>query len=234
MPPSSSLVQRDSESISLLVVCQVVTRVYSCTLGLAICVIVHPSLLTRIILTSALALIGTVFCLLPLQRYQHVFVRIATSASGAFGVVTSVALLSSISAWSDVWQRLWVSDGDGWGTDAEKGLSAAYCLMLLSGTACDWFLRRKLGENPDEVCIMSWYNSSVHLMTLVVPEMGQLPRRVRCQLTQGIRSCRHLHTFTIHLVPSFRNATHSPDMQNALTRRCGRTMPPWVPLNMMN
>lgn len=186
MPLSSSLVPRDSESIRYWVLCQLVTGACSCTLGLAVCVIVHPSLLTRIILTSTFALIGIVFCLLPLHRYQHVFVRIATSASGAFGVVTSIALLSSVSAWSNVWQRLWVSDGDGWGTDAEKGLSAAYCLMLLSGTTCDWLLRKKLGENPDEVCIMSWHKPSVHLINFAVAEMGQLPCRVRCQFTQRV------------------------------------------------
>lgn len=119
-------------------------------LALAICVIVHPSLITRVALVSVFLLVGTVLCLLPLARYQHLFVRIGASASGAFGVVTCISLLVGISAWGNVWERLWVSDGAGWGTNAEKGLSAAYCLLFLSGTACDWFLRYKLGENPDE------------------------------------------------------------------------------------
>lgn len=55
-------------------------------------------------------------------------------------------------AWANVWERLWLHNGDGWGTGKEKGLSAAYCLFLAFGVAADWALRRWLGECPDEVC----------------------------------------------------------------------------------
>lgn len=79
------------------------------------------------------------------------FVRVAMCSVGSFGLVLSIALLAHISAWVEVWDRLWVKDGLGWGTPQEKGLSAAFCLFLFFGAATDWFLKLKFGENPDEV-----------------------------------------------------------------------------------
>lgn len=127
----------------------------SSTLSVAISVIVHPSLLVRIILTAVFVVFGTVFCLLPLPRFQHAAVRIAASAAGAFGVVVSIALLAGVSSWGSVWQHLCISDGGGWSTPQEKGLSAGFSLLLLLGTTCDWLLKKKLGENPDEVRVQS-------------------------------------------------------------------------------
>ncbi|PCH40314.1 hypothetical protein WOLCODRAFT_131346 [Wolfiporia cocos MD-104 SS10] len=121
------------------------------TLALALSVIIHPSLLTRIVLTAIFLPIGTILCLLPLPKYQHACMRVATSASGAFGVIVSIALLANVPSWSNVWERLWLSEGSGWGTAVEKGLSAGYCLILLIGAACDWLLGKKFGENPDEI-----------------------------------------------------------------------------------
>ena len=112
----------------------------------------HPSLLTRLILVAVFTPIGLILCLLPIARTQHTSVRIGMSAVGAFGTVQAIALLAHISSWADVWDRLWRSSGNNWGTGQEKGLSAAFCLFVLLGTASDWFLRKKLGENPDEVC----------------------------------------------------------------------------------
>lgn len=125
--------------------------IVSSTLALATCVIVHPTLLTRIVLTAIFLPIGTLLCLLPIPRYQHTFVRISTSAAGAFGIIISIASFAHILAWSNVWERLWNSNGADWNSGPGKGLSAAYCLLFLSGTACDWFLKRQFGENPDEV-----------------------------------------------------------------------------------
>ncbi|CCM06129.1 uncharacterized protein FIBRA_08378 [Fibroporia radiculosa] len=119
-------------------------------LALAISVMLHPSLLFRIVLTSILLPIGSIAAILPLSRYQHVFIRFSTSSMGAFGIVISVALLAGVAAWSDVWERLWTSSSADWGTSAEKGLSTLYCVLLLAGTACNWFLRHKFGDNPDE------------------------------------------------------------------------------------
>lgn len=73
------------------------------------------------------------------------------SSTGSFGLVLSISLMAHIPAWSSVWDRLWISDNIEWGTPGEKGLSAGFCLFLLTGTACDWFLKSRFGENPDQV-----------------------------------------------------------------------------------
>lgn len=79
--------------------------------------------------------------------------RVATASSGAFSLVVSIALLARVAAWADVWERLWVSNGDGWGTSKEMGLSVAYCLFTCIGVGSDWALKKWLGECPDEVRI---------------------------------------------------------------------------------
>lgn len=112
---------------------------------------VHPSQLTRIILTAIIAPIGTLVSLFVPREYQHIPLRIATSALGAFGVILSIALFAQIPAWGSVWERYWLSDSLDWGTSAEKGLSAAYCLLLCLGVTSDWVLHHQFGENPDEV-----------------------------------------------------------------------------------
>lgn len=93
----------------------------------------------------------TILTLLPLPRIQHSAVRFATASTGSFGLVLSIALLSHIPSWANVWERLWATDGLTWGTSKEKGLSAGFCLFLCAGMASDWLLRRTFGECPDEV-----------------------------------------------------------------------------------
>ncbi|TFK48645.1 hypothetical protein OE88DRAFT_1810084 [Heliocybe sulcata] len=120
------------------------------TLALSFSVIVHPSLLTRIVLPCIFIPLITVPILLPFPRVQHSSLRIACSSTGAFGLVVSIALLTGVAPWANVWERLWVSDGAGWGVGKEKGLSAGYCLFLTTGVAMDWLLKRQFGENPDQ------------------------------------------------------------------------------------
>jgi len=120
------------------------------TLAISISVITHPSLLTRVILVATFFPILTVFTLLPLHRFQCAVVRTAMSATGSFGLVLSIAIAAGIPAWSNVWERLWVSDSLEWGTTKEKGLSVGFCLFLIAGIVCDWFLKRHFGENPDQ------------------------------------------------------------------------------------
>jgi hypothetical protein len=120
------------------------------TFSVAIAVILHPSLLTRIILMAIILPILTILTTLPLPRFQHAFLRLSLSATGAFGVVLSISLLAHIDSWANVWQRFWVANGQ-WGTSSERGLSAAYCFLFTGGMACDWLLRHKFGENPDQV-----------------------------------------------------------------------------------
>ncbi|EPQ54720.1 hypothetical protein GLOTRDRAFT_111384 [Gloeophyllum trabeum ATCC 11539] len=120
------------------------------TLALSFSVIVHPSLLTRIVLPSVSIPILTILVLLPFPRVRHASLRIACSSTGAFGLVVAIAILNGVEPWADVWQRLWVSDGPGWGVSKERGLSAGYCLFLATGIVVDWFLKRRFGENPDQ------------------------------------------------------------------------------------
>jgi hypothetical protein len=109
----------------------------------------HPSLLTRIILTAIILPTLTILTILPLHRFQHAFLRFSLSAVGAFGIVLSISLLAHVEGWADVWERFYVRDGE-WGSSSEKGLSAAYCFFLAGGMGCDWVLRYKFGENPDQ------------------------------------------------------------------------------------
>jgi len=120
------------------------------TLALAVSVLVHPSLLTRIVLTAILAPIGTSACLLIPHQYIRIPLRIATSSTGAFGTVFSIALFARISSWGGVWERYWIKDSIEWGTNTEKGLSAAYWVLLCLGIVSDWFIHSRIGENPDE------------------------------------------------------------------------------------
>ncbi|KAF9468531.1 hypothetical protein BDZ94DRAFT_1183248 [Collybia nuda] len=123
-------------------------------LALGICVIIHPSLLPRQVLIVLFAIVLLAMVLLfsvpRLARLLHPTLRAATSSSGAFGLVLSIALLAHIPAWGDVWERLWLHDGESWGSPQEKGLSAAFCIFLSTGAAVDWLLNRWLGECPDE------------------------------------------------------------------------------------
>lgn len=130
--------------------------IFSSTFSLALSVILHPPLLTRIILSAIILPSITLLTLLPLPRFQHGALRFALSSTGAFGVVLSISLLAGVDSWSDVWERLWVPDGPIvgfglWGSGKEKGLSAAFCFLLSFGMICDWILRRRFGENPDQV-----------------------------------------------------------------------------------
>ncbi|THU86879.1 hypothetical protein K435DRAFT_782714 [Dendrothele bispora CBS 962.96] len=118
--------------------------------SLAISVIIHPSLLTRIVLTSIIAPILTLLVCLPLERFQHPSLRLAACSIGSFGLVLSIALLAHIPAWANVWSRYWLKSSLEWGGSKERGLDAGFCLFLLVGIASDYLLRRLFGECPDE------------------------------------------------------------------------------------
>ncbi|KAF7968737.1 hypothetical protein HWV62_29559 [Athelia sp. TMB] len=114
-------------------------------------VIIHPSLLARIVLVLIALSLLTTLTLLPLPRFQHAFLRFAMSAAGTFGIVLSISLVAGIDSWAEVWERLWVADGPAdWDNSKEKGMSAAFCFLLVAGVTSDWFLRRQFGENPDQ------------------------------------------------------------------------------------
>lgn len=126
--------------------------------ALGLSVILHPSLLPRLILfcisTLLLTLLIGASALIPrlTATLLHPVLRVCTSAIGSFGLVVSIALLSNprIDGWANVYERLWVHNGDLWGGGKEKGLSAAWGIMWILGIAADWALRRYLGECSDE------------------------------------------------------------------------------------
>ena len=123
----------------------------STSLALALSIALHPSLLTRRILFALLLPVFFVLTILPFDRTRHASLRLAASASGAFGIIMSIALLAQVPAWGNTWERLWISDGNNWGTSAEHGLSAGFWLILTLGCLADWTLRRIYGANPDQV-----------------------------------------------------------------------------------
>ncbi|KAF5360661.1 hypothetical protein D9756_004634 [Leucocoprinus leucothites] len=126
--------------------------------SLALCVIIHPSLTPRVVLIAIsvplLTFLVLLFYFVPKFHswLLHPTLRFCTSSNGAFGIILSISLLLNpkVEAWANVWERLWLQDGDSWGTGKEKGLSAAFCIFLVVGAATDWALRRWIGECPDE------------------------------------------------------------------------------------
>jgi len=126
--------------------------------ALSLCIITHPTLQSRIILTAiSLSLFGLLVLiagLIPRITYTflHPILRICTASTGAFGVIVAVSLLTKPQeqGWANAWERLWMSDGD-WGSGKEQGLSAAWAIFFVSGMATDWALKRWIGECPDEV-----------------------------------------------------------------------------------
>jgi len=119
--------------------------------ALSLSVIIHPSLLSRILLTAIITPTFGIAALLPFSRFQYAFLRFAASVTGSFGLILSIALLANVPGWANVWDRLWLSNNIQWGTGREKGLSTALCLFLCAGLLSDWVLRWKFGECPDQV-----------------------------------------------------------------------------------
>jgi len=119
-------------------------------LSLLCIVIFTPALLARTILTVVFALVLPICCLIPVPTLQHGALRFSSALIGSFGVIVAGALLGNVLSWADIWTRLWVEKSEQWGNGQEKGLSAAMSLLCVFGVACDWFLKRKFGENPDQ------------------------------------------------------------------------------------
>ncbi|KAE9395098.1 hypothetical protein BT96DRAFT_1022092 [Gymnopus androsaceus JB14] len=123
--------------------------------ALSVCVIIHPELSTRVILVSVSMSLLTLSIIAAelIPSFKHSLLRFAASSTGAFGVTLSIALLASPSSalsWASVWSHLALAASTVWGTSAEKGYLALFCLLLIAGAAADWGLWRKWGTNPDE------------------------------------------------------------------------------------
>lgn len=132
----------------------------ACT-GLILSISLHPTLLARLILTLIFIIFLTIGTLLPYPRIQHISLRIGTSAAGAAGIINACAILGStatdtkLASWANAWLHfVLLHDSDSaelqWGTGKAKGLTAAAYFLWMVGAACDWWLKRRVGEDPDE------------------------------------------------------------------------------------
>jgi hypothetical protein len=146
------------------------------SLALALSVSLHPNLVTRRIFVALLVPISCILTMAPFARTQRHSIRLAASASGTFGLIVSIALLAHVQPWSNVWERLWISDGNGWDTGNERALSAGYWLILIAGCSTDWALKKYFGGNPDEVCLTPPRSSQPDCNDV---GMGHVPRRIR-------------------------------------------------------
>lgn len=126
--------------------------------ALALCIITHPALRSRIILTAIFLPLFTLLVLIAgiipriTHTLMHPILRICTASTGSFGVIGAISLLLKPQehGWANAWERLWISDGE-WGSSQERGLSAAWAVFFVAGMAIDWALNRWIGECPDEV-----------------------------------------------------------------------------------
>jgi len=117
---------------------------------MAFTVLIHPTTLPRRVLLAIFIPILTLAVLIPSPRIRLPAARFAAAASGAFGIAIGGALVGGLPAWANVWTRLWLPQSAEWGGKAEQGLSAAFWVLTVLGTASNWFLRRQFGENPDQ------------------------------------------------------------------------------------
>jgi hypothetical protein len=143
----------------------------ACT-GLLLAISLHPSLLVRLILTIISIVLLTAGALLPYPHIRHTFLRIGTSATGAVGIISSCAILGSsstntkLASWASAWLHFVLPhDSDiaelQWGTGKSKGLTAAAFFLWMIGAACDWWLKRRVGEDPDEVSLPGWHDVDI-------------------------------------------------------------------------
>ncbi|EEB97141.1 hypothetical protein MPER_03596, partial [Moniliophthora perniciosa FA553] len=80
-------------------------------------------------------------------RYRH-FAFFSAAIVGGIGRIPS---------WANIYERLWISDGEGWQTAQERGLSAGYALFLIFGVVSDWLLNRIFGECPTRYIFHSYF-----------------------------------------------------------------------------
>ncbi|KAH7337120.1 hypothetical protein B0J17DRAFT_666359 [Rhizoctonia solani] len=151
----------------------------ACT-GLILAISLHPSLLARLVLALIVTIVLTGGALLPFPIVRHTSLRIATSATGAAGVINACAILGSsatdneLASWSNAWLHLvLLHDSDSaelqWGTGKSKGLTAACFFLWMMGAACDWYMKHRVGEDPEE----AWDNVLGSYAATFPPETSQ-------------------------------------------------------------
>ncbi|KAG8993232.1 hypothetical protein FRB93_002069 [Tulasnella sp. JGI-2019a] len=113
-------------------------------------IFIPKSLLPRLIIALVLITAFLVCTMLPHPSIRHWSLRICASASGAVGVVISIALFTHAPSWSSPWLLFAIAPVMGTRDPQEKGLSAGMFLIMGLGIAVDWVLKIKLGEDPDK------------------------------------------------------------------------------------
>lgn len=165
-------------------------------LSLGLLIIMHPNLRTRVVFTSALVPLITALTLVPympflrLRHLVHVVTRLSVSAAGAFSVTFAVAILArehGSPSWANVYDRLWVANGSGWGKSSERGFAALFCVLWVLGAGSDWALRRKLGDSVDEVSLRraSRRNSPMNCFS----DLGIVSLGICNRITKRTQSC---------------------------------------------
>jgi len=79
--------------------------------------------------------------------------RAAGACTGSLGVIIGISIFTGIHGWGSAWLRLVVKDdGEAWNTSKEKGLAVVFVLFAFIGSASDWYLARRFGADPAQVC----------------------------------------------------------------------------------
>ncbi|CUA69719.1 hypothetical protein RSOLAG22IIIB_08641 [Rhizoctonia solani] len=128
-------------------------------IGLILAISLYPSLIARLVLTLIAMVMLTGGALLPTVRRASL--RIATSATGAVGIIYACTILGSsaknnkYASWTNAWLHLvLLHDSDSaelqWGAGESKGLTAACYFLWMIGAACDWYLKQRVGAGLDE------------------------------------------------------------------------------------
>ncbi|CAE6426797.1 unnamed protein product [Rhizoctonia solani] len=155
--------------------------------GLILAISLQPSLLARLVLTLIATVVLTGGALLPIVR--HASLRIATSTTGAAGIIYACAILGSsatnnkLASWTNAWLHLvLLRDSDSaelqWGNGESKGLTAACYFLWMIGATCDWYLKRKVGEDSEV-----WNNVLGSYTAAFPPEASQIG------ISTSIESC---------------------------------------------
>ena len=98
--------------------------------------------------------------------------RAAEACTGALGVIVGISIFTGIPGWGSAWLRLVVKDDDAaWSSSKEKGLAVVFLLFALIGSASDWYLARRYGADPAQVCSIL-QTEFIYCINKWIAEMG--------------------------------------------------------------
>lgn len=143
----------------MVAICTVLTglaEISSASVTIFLATAFHPSLVARLVLLGLLLIIGLLGTFLPIltdRDLRRWTLRAAGACAGSLGVLVGISTFTGVPGWGSAWLRLVVKDDDhAWGTSKEKGLAVVFVLFALIGSASDWYLARRYGADPAQVC----------------------------------------------------------------------------------